>query len=43
MPSACRILWWVDVLPDAMAPAIETMVQAGLQAIKATQELTCAT
>lgn len=28
----------VDVLPDAVAPAIDAMVQAGLQAIKVTLE-----
>jgi len=36
--SACRVVWTVDLLPDAMAPAIEQMVIAGLQAIRATLE-----
>ncbi len=36
--SACRVVWTVDLLPDAMAPAIEQMVLAGLQAIGATLE-----
>lgn len=36
--SACRVVWTVDLLPDAMAPAIEPMVLAGLQAIRATLE-----
>lgn len=38
--SACRVVWTVDLLPDAMAPAIEQMVLAGLQAIRATLENT---
>lgn len=37
-PSTCRVIWSVDVLPDAMAPAIEAMVQTGLQAIRSTLE-----
>lgn len=35
-PAACRVVWTVDLLPDAMAPAIEAMVQAGLHAMKST-------
>ena len=37
--SACRVVWTVDLLPDAMAPAIEQMVLAWLQAIRATLEV----
>ena len=37
-PSSCRVRWCVDLLPDAMAPAIETMVLAGLQAMRQTLE-----
>ena len=37
--AACRVVWTVDLLPDAMAPAIEQMVLAGLQAILATLEV----
>lgn len=33
-----RIVWEVDLLPDAMAPAIAAMVEAGLAAMKATLE-----
>lgn len=36
--DACRVAWTVDLLPDSMAPAIQGMVQAGLQAMKATLE-----
>lgn len=36
--SACRVVWTVDLLPDTMAPAIEQMVLAGLQAIRSTLE-----
>ena len=36
--SACRVVWTVDLLPDAMAPAIEQMVLAGLQDIRSTLE-----
>lgn len=36
--ASCRIVWSVDVLPDSVSPAIEAMVQAGLQAMKATLE-----
>ena len=38
--AACRVVWTVDLLPDAMAPAIEQMVLTGLQAIRATLENT---
>lgn len=34
--AACRVVWTVDLLPDTMAPAIEQMVLAGLQAIRST-------
>jgi hypothetical protein len=34
----CTVVWIVDLLPDAMAPAIATMVSAGLAAMKATLE-----
>ncbi|HMN82457.1 MAG TPA: SRPBCC family protein [Burkholderiaceae bacterium] len=37
-PGACRLVWTVDLLPDSMAPAIESMVLAGLQAVKSTLE-----
>lgn len=36
--GSCRVVWIVDLLPDAMAPAIATMVAAGLAAMKATLE-----
>ena len=36
--AACRVVWTVDLLPDTMAPAIEQMVLAGLQAIRSTLE-----
>ncbi|MBL0085205.1 MAG: SRPBCC family protein [Ideonella sp.] len=35
-PKSCRIVWSVDLLPDAMAPVIEAMVLAGLKAMKST-------
>lgn len=38
--TSCRIVWTVDLLPDAMAPAIEGMVRAGLQAMQATLQST---
>ena len=30
----CRVVWIADLLPDAMAPAIAQMVEAGLRAMK---------
>ena len=36
--ATCRLIWAVDLLPDAMAPAIDAMVGAGLQAMKRTLE-----
>jgi Polyketide cyclase / dehydrase and lipid transport len=36
--DSCTVVWIVDLLPDAMAPAIATMVSAGLAAMKATLE-----
>lgn len=35
-PGRCRILWSVDLLPDAMEPAIQGMVRAGLEAMRTT-------
>jgi carbon monoxide dehydrogenase subunit G len=34
----CRFVWIADLLPDAMAPAVTTMIEAGLQAMKAHAE-----
>ncbi|MEO6277898.1 SRPBCC family protein [Roseateles sp.] len=36
--SCCRVVWIADLLPDAMAPAIAGMIEAGLQAMKAHAE-----
>ena len=36
--GSCTVVWIVDLLPDAMAPAIATMVSAGLAAMKTTLE-----
>ena len=36
--SHCRVIWIADLLPDAMAPAISSMIEAGLQAMKAHAE-----
>ncbi len=33
-----RVLWVCDLLPDAMAPSIASMIEHGLQAMKATLE-----
>ena len=33
--AGCRVTWIADLLPHAMAPAIATMIEAGLQAMKA--------
>jgi hypothetical protein len=37
-PDSCAIAWTVDLLPDGVAPAIASMVDAGLAAMKATLE-----
>jgi hypothetical protein len=37
-PNACKVVWTVDLLPDSMQAAIDTMVSAGLGAMKATLE-----
>lgn len=34
----CRVVWIADLLPDAMAPAIAGMIEAGLKAMKAHAE-----
>jgi len=36
--SRCRVVWIADLLPHALAPAIATMIEAGLQAMKAHAE-----
>lgn len=36
--GGCRVVWMADLLPDAMAPAIAQMIEAGLQAMKAHAE-----
>ncbi|MGM9485238.1 SRPBCC family protein [Roseateles sp. NT4] len=36
--SRCRVVWIADLLPHAMAPAIATMIEAGLRAMKAHAE-----
>ena len=36
--GSCTVVWIVDLLPDAIAPAIATMVSAGLAAMKTTLE-----
>jgi carbon monoxide dehydrogenase subunit G len=36
----CRVAWIADLLPDALAPAIAEMIQAGLAAMKAHAEAT---
>jgi carbon monoxide dehydrogenase subunit G len=33
-PGRCRFVWTTDLLPDAIAPAIEQMMQAGMQAMR---------
>jgi carbon monoxide dehydrogenase subunit G len=38
----CRLVWVADLLPDAMAPAIATMIGQGLQAMKKALESTAA-
>lgn len=32
--SRCRVVWIADLLPHALAPAIATMIDAGMQAMK---------
>lgn len=34
----CRVLWTADLLPHSLAPAIATMIEAGLAAMKAHAE-----
>jgi len=34
-PRSCRFVWTTDLLPDAIAPAIEQMMEAGAQAMRA--------
>ena len=34
----CRLVWIADLLPDAMAPAIAAMIEAGTVAMKKTLE-----
>lgn len=34
----CRVVWIADLLPDAMAPAITGMIEAGLAAMRAHAE-----
>ena len=36
--AGCRVVWIADLLPHAMAPAIATMIESGLQAMKAHAE-----
>jgi len=36
--SQCHVVWIADLLPDAMAPAIAQMIEAGLRAMKAHAE-----
>jgi carbon monoxide dehydrogenase subunit G len=33
-PQRCRFVWTVDLLPDALAPAIEQMMERGSQAMR---------
>ena len=35
-PERSRVEWVVDLLPDAMAPAIESMMDVGIQAMQRT-------
>ena len=37
-PTSCRFVWTADLLPDAMAPAIEGMMSQAMPIIKATLE-----
>jgi len=41
--AGCRVVWIADLLPHAMAPAVATMIEAGLQAMKAHAERMAAT
>lgn len=36
--TRCRVVWIADLLPDAIAPAVTAMIEAGLQAMKAHAE-----
>jgi carbon monoxide dehydrogenase subunit G len=36
--ARCRVVWIADLLPDALAPAIAEMIQAGLAAMKSHAE-----
>jgi carbon monoxide dehydrogenase subunit G len=33
-PDRCRVVWIADLLPHAMAPAVATMIEAGLAAMR---------
>ena len=35
-PDRCRFVWTTDLLPDAVAPAIEQMMEAGMRAMRST-------
>lgn len=37
-PAVSRVVWVCDLLPDDLAPAIDSMIQAGLAAMKRTLE-----
>ena len=34
--AGCRVVWIADLLPDAMAPAIAGMIDAGMAVMKTT-------
>jgi hypothetical protein len=36
--GSCRFVWAIDVLPDELGPVVGQLMDAGLQAIKATLE-----
>ena len=36
--ATCRFVWAIDVLPDALAPRVAELMEAGLTAITATLE-----
>jgi hypothetical protein len=40
-PDRCLFVWTTDLLPDAMAPAIEQMMEAGVQAMRSTLTRAC--
>lgn len=40
--AGCRAVWIADLLPDAVAPAIAAMIDAGLAAIRANLEKSAA-